>query len=186
MNLVKLGVAEISKCDQRAEGGVCEFDPSRTAGNPGGARANKWYERPTRCSFAESWRQVRNRFDFFGQGCPRPLYGAGGGSRTLTGFPPTDFHTSYGLRRLVCAFARRRVRGLDYTFTVARSRLRCCPSSLYTFAPAVRPGRLARDCHLAEVSPNLSSSASSVSRGALNRLSPLRLPFRHARTCPRS
>ena len=36
--------------------------------------------------------------------------------------------------------------GLDYTFTVARSHLRCCPSSLYTFAPVVRPVRLARDC----------------------------------------
>src|SRR5882724_5703552 len=25
---------------------------------------------------------------------------------------------------------------------------RCCPSSLYTFAPTVRSGRLARDCHV--------------------------------------
>src|SRR5262245_42507030 len=28
-----------------------------------------------------------------------------------------------------------------------RVRLRCCPSSLYTFAPIMRSGRLARDCH---------------------------------------
>jgi hypothetical protein len=31
--------------------------------------------------------------------------GAGGGSRTLTGFPPTDFRTSYGLRRPVWVLA---------------------------------------------------------------------------------
>jgi hypothetical protein len=31
---------------------------------------------------------------------------------------------------------------------VALSRVRCCPSSLYTFAPADRPARLARDCHV--------------------------------------
>ena len=58
--------------------------------------------------------------------------GAGGRNRTGTGLPPTDFLTSYG-------FHRRPVRdvcGLDYTFTLARSRLRCCPSSLYTFRPA--------------------------------------------------
>ncbi len=30
--------------------------------------------------------------------------GAGGGSRTLTGLRPTDFRTSYGLRRLVGRF----------------------------------------------------------------------------------
>jgi hypothetical protein len=53
---------------------------------------------------------------------------------------------------------------------------RCCPSSLYTFP---LPG-LARDCRR-EVSPSLGSSASAVSRGALNASSPLRLPFRHAR-----
>ena len=35
--------------------------------------------------------------------------GAGGGNRTLTGLPPTDFRTIYGFRRLalrVCALAR--------------------------------------------------------------------------------
>ena len=70
------------------------------------------------------------------------------------------------------AFALRLVCGLDYTFTLARSRLRCCPSSLYTFAPAVRPERLARDC-LLPVSPNLGSSAPSVSRRALKLLKSL-------------
>ena len=53
--------------------------------------------------------------------------GAGGGTRTPTGLPPTDFRTSYGFRR-----RRIGVCGLDYPFTVA-TRLRCCPSSLYTF-----------------------------------------------------
>ena len=98
------------------------------------------------------------------------------------GFPQRIFLPATACAASSCAFALERVCGLDYTFTVARSRFRCCPSSLYTFAPAVRPERLARDCHREEVSPNLSSSASSVSRRALNRLSPLRLPFRHART----
>jgi hypothetical protein len=98
------------------------------------------------------------------------------------GVTPNGF--SYQLRLSpphLRVFTHRRVRGLDYTFTLARSRLRCCPSSLYTFAPAVRPMRLARDC-LLPVPPNLSSSAPSVSRRALKfGSSPLRLPFRHAR-----
>jgi hypothetical protein len=64
--------------------------------------------------------------------------GAGGGTRTLTGLPPTDFRTIYGFRRLACRVrGLRRVCGLDYPFTVAFAqvgvRLRCCPSSLYTF-----------------------------------------------------
>src|SRR6202051_3137332 len=44
--------------------------------------------------------------------------GAGGGTRTPTGLPPTDFRTSYGFRRP--AVARRRVCGLDYPFTLPR------------------------------------------------------------------
>src|SRR5580700_8540354 len=88
-------------------------------------------------------------------------------------FRAEGFSYHFGFRRL--AWARSRIRlvcGLDYTFTFARSRLRCCPSSLYTFAPVVRPGRLARDC-LLPVSPNLGSSAPSVSRRALNLLKSL-------------
>lgn len=106
------------------------------------------------------------------------LVGAGGRGRTGTALssrgiflPTTALAAGPSARsrfRLVC--------GLDYTFTLARSRVRCCPSSLYTFAPVVRPERLARDC-LLPVSPNLSSSAPSVSRRALKRLSPLRLPI---------
>ena len=43
--------------------------------------------------------------------------GADGGTRTPTGFPPTDFHTIHGFRRRspsVC--------GLDYPFTLRRFR----------------------------------------------------------------
>jgi hypothetical protein len=32
--------------------------------------------------------------------------GAGGGNRTLTGLPPTDFRTSYDFRRLTVALSR--------------------------------------------------------------------------------
>ena len=94
-------------------------------------------------------------------------------SNRHSSFEPRDFLTSYGFRRLALARSRcRLVCGLDYTFTVARSRFRCCPSSLYTFAPVVRPVRLARDC-LLPVSPNLSSSAPRVSRRALKLLKSL-------------
>ncbi len=70
------------------------------------------------------------------------LRGAGGRSSNRHGdCSPRDFLTSYGFRRLAgCSSARRRVCGLDYTFTLARSRLRRCPSSLYTFPCAFAPG----------------------------------------------
>jgi len=48
------------------------------------------------------------------------------------GFPPTDFRTRYGFRRLPCGA----VWGLDYPFTLTPRRFRCCPSSLYTFRRA--------------------------------------------------
>jgi hypothetical protein len=58
-----------------------------------------------------------------------------------------------------------------------RSAGRCCPSSLYTFPCGVLRRGLARDRH-SQGSPNLSSSASPVSRRALKlRLSPMRLPI---------
>ena len=89
-------------------------------------------------------------------------------------FDPTDFLTT-------SAFAAAHRAFVVWTIPSPwRFRVRCCPSSLYTFP---FPG-LARDCRL-QVSPNLSSSASAVSHRALNRLSPLRLPFRHARAVPR-
>jgi hypothetical protein len=88
-------------------------------------------------------------------------------------FRAEGFSYHFGFRRLAWARSRfQLVCGLDYTFTVARSRVRRCPSSLYTFAPAVRPERLARDC-LLPVSPSLGSSAPRVSPGALKLLKSL-------------
>src|SRR5215469_6703030 len=63
-------------------------------------------------------------------------FGAGGGSRTLTGFlSPADFLTAYGFRRPELLFiATSGLRsGLSLHRTLDVSRLRCCPSSLYTF-----------------------------------------------------
>jgi hypothetical protein len=77
----------------------------------------------------------------------------------------------YGLRIFVplrlSPPRQRWVRGLDYTFTIPRVGLRCCPSSLYTF-PEIPPAGLP-----SQVSPNLSSSTPSVSRWALKHLRPL-------------
>ena len=65
---------------------------------------------------------------------------------------PYGFSYHDGFRRLACAFALGSVRGLDYPFTVAFAkesvRGRCCPSSLYTCPPDLRPEELARDCHV--------------------------------------
>jgi hypothetical protein len=113
---------------------------------------------------------------FISKRSKRTYYGAGG--RTRTGTVLANRGIFVPLRLSPPCQTRSRVRlvcGLDYTFTLALSRVRRCPSSLYTFAPAVRPVRLARDCLLA-VSPNLSSSTPRVSQRALNLLSPLRLP----------
>jgi hypothetical protein len=52
-----------------------------------------------------------------------------------------------------------------------RFRLRCCPSSLYTFPPGLRPSRLRSGLPSArpvKVFPNLSSSTPKISPGALN------------------
>ena len=83
---------------------------------------------------------------------------------------PYGFSYHFGFRRR----HRRSWSGLSlHLLRIAR--VRRCPSSLYTFPQAVRPG-LARDRHL-QGSPNLSSSASPVSRRALKfSSSPLRLP----------
>jgi len=117
-------------------------------------------------------------------------FGAGGGTRTPTGLPPTDFRTNYGFRRPAAARSRF---GAFVVWTIPSPcsgpriapghapGVRCCPSSLYTFP---FPG-LARDCRR-EVSPSLGSSASVVSRGALKCSSPLRPPFRHARVAAKA
>src|SRR5580658_2868860 len=96
---------------------------------------------------------------------------------------PADFLTVHGFRRpdVTLLEDSRQVCGLDYPFTILRkvrslgaARLvstpsRLCLSGLGSGLPF-------------QVSPNLSSSASPVSRRALKfSLSPLRMPFRHAR-----
>ena len=54
------------------------------------------------------------------------------------------FSYRHGFRRPCCIT----VRGLDCPFTVPRlTRIRCCPSSLYTFVNTIRYSRLARDHH---------------------------------------
>ena len=64
------------------------------------------------------------------------------------------FSYHFGFRRPAT-----RVRGLDYPFTIPRERLRCCPSSLYTF-----PKRSGLGSGLpVKVSPTLSSSTPPVS-----------------------
>ena len=72
------------------------------------------------------------------------------------------FQTAPGLRS-----------GLSLHRLPADPGLRCYPSSLYTFPARWGPG-LARDCHGEEVSPNLGSSASPVSRRALKLLPQVR------------
>jgi hypothetical protein len=64
------------------------------------------------------------------------------------------FSYHFGFRRLA-----RRVRGLDYPFTIPRERLRCCPSSLYTFP---KTSGLGSGLPF-KVSPTLSSSTPPVS-----------------------
>ena len=77
----------------------------------------------------------------------RPILrsGAGGGTRTPTGLPPTDFRTRYGFRRPI---PRNAAPEGFVVWTIPSPcpapGFRCCPSSLYTFP---FPG-LARDCHL--------------------------------------
>jgi len=97
---------------------------------------------------------------------------------------PADFHAVCGFRRPdVTPFGELTPglrSGLSLHPPPESPELRCCPSSLYTF-PAVFLARLGSGLPF-EVSPNLSSSASPISRRALKfSLSPLRMPFRHAR-----
>ncbi len=75
-------------------------------------------------------------------------FGADGGTRTPTGFRPTDFRTSYGFHR---PRFDRRVCGLDYPFTLSRHKGRDLGAARLVSTPS-RPGSpdpgLARDCHL--------------------------------------
>lgn len=111
-------------------------------------------------------------------GSPARKAGAGGRTRTGTALSRLGIFvpaTAFAARALhVRCGARFGVWTIPSPLR-ALARFRCCPSSLYTFAPAIRPKRLARDC-LSPVSPSLGSSASRVSPRALKDSSPLRLP----------
>ena len=97
---------------------------------------------------------------------------------------PADFRAVYGFRRPDAALRERsrQVCGLDYPFTVPRkirglgaARLVSTPSRLECFSGFGSGLPF-------QVSPTLSSSASPVSQASTQvSLSPLRLPFRHAR-----
>jgi hypothetical protein len=94
------------------------------------------------------------------------MFGAGGGTRTLTDLAAQRiFVPSYGFRRPCCLR-----QGLGSGLSLHHSPgclpgFRCCPSSLYTF-PAVLD-RAWLGIAISQGSPTLSSSASPVSRRAL-------------------
>jgi hypothetical protein len=109
--------------------------------------------------------------------------GAGGGNRTPTGL--TTLRIFVPLRLSPPARPKAAVRGLDYPFTMTGDReritdVRRCPSSLYTFRsePGGRDGTAWLGITRKKASPNLSSSASPVSRASTRVFgsSPLRLP----------
>ena len=89
---------------------------------------------------------------------------------------PTDFHTRLRLSPPLQCSAGFGVWTIPSPCPDMAPGVRCCPSSLYTF-PAVS-GRAWLGIAMLQSSPNLSSSASPVSRRALKfRLSPMRLPI---------
>ena len=67
--------------------------------------------------------------------------------------------------------------GLDYPFTLAPSRFRCCPSSLYTFPQRVIPKGLARDRHFKAFPEFEQFYVQGFPRRTQVCLSPLRLPI---------
>jgi len=94
---------------------------------------------------------------------------------------PADFLTVYGFRRpdALKASASGLRSGLSLHPSPENPELRCCPSSLYTF-PAHSPG-LARDCHLRFPRIWAVLHRRFPRRALKFPLSPLRMPFRHAR-----
>jgi hypothetical protein len=86
---------------------------------------------------------------------------------------PADFHTT-------SAFAAPpwRVRGLDYTFTIPHVEFRCCPSSLYTFPKVLRAWLGIAISGFPDFEQFCTASFPADTQACL---SPLRLPFRHAR-----
>jgi hypothetical protein len=95
---------------------------------------------------------------------------------------PADFHTVYGFRRpdVESLEGPRQVCGLDYPFTLLR-KLRSLGAAHLVSTPSRGFSGLGSGLPF-KVSPNLSSSASPVSQASTQvSLSPLRMPFRHAR-----
>ena len=109
--------------------------------------------------------------------------GAGGGSRTHTGRETLRiFIPAAAFAALTEApSAQRRVCGLDYPFTFSRcSGLRCCPSSLYTF-PAEISIRAWLGIAIAGFPEFGQFCIAGFPASTQVSLSPLRMPFRHAR-----
>src|SRR5258706_3281586 len=97
---------------------------------------------------------------------------------------PADFHSVYGFRRPNMSPLGALMPGLRSGLSLhpppENPKLRCCPSSLYTF-PAGDFSGLGSGLPF-QGSPNFSSSASPASPASTQvSLSPLRMPFRHAR-----
>jgi hypothetical protein len=98
---------------------------------------------------------------------------------------PEDFHTDCGFRRPDAAFWNTCVRFAVWTIpSPSPAKRRGLGAARLVSTPSPFSGAwLGIATKYFEVSPNLSSSASPVSRRALKFcLSPQRLPFRHART----
>jgi hypothetical protein len=96
---------------------------------------------------------------------------------------PADFHTGYGFRRPNVAPWRAHVRFAVWTIpSPSPGKVRSLGAARLVSTPSrLRLSGLGSGLPF-EVSPNLSSAASPVSRRALKfSLSPLRMPFRHAR-----
>jgi hypothetical protein len=93
----------------------------------------------------------------------------------------TDFLTVYGFRRLVCRADKFAVWTIPSPCSGRSPEIRCCPSSLYTFpADSSRLG-LARDCQSKGFPEFGQFYFVGFPTSTQFYLSPLRLPFRHAR-----
>jgi len=100
----------------------------------------------------------------------RYISGAGGGTRTPTGKSPTDFHTIYGFHRPALASKGFGVVcGLDYPFAVPRQSFRGLGAARLVSTPSRQKlsFRAWLGIAISQGSPNLSSSTSRISTGAL-------------------
>ena len=91
-------------------------------------------------------------------------------------FRAEGFSYHFGFRRLAVRVRARLVCGLDYTFTIAHSRFRCCPSSLYTFATRLSAGALGSGLPVTGF-PEFEQFCTSGFPAGTQFSSPLRLPI---------